>query len=50
LALSDGRRVSDVFAWAFVGADEVAAIAAEADLDTAACWTEAGRWFVHLRG
>ena len=29
VALSDGRRVSDAFAWAFVGADQIADIAAE---------------------
>jgi SAM-dependent methyltransferase len=49
VALSDGRRVSDAFAWAFVGADQIAAIAAAAGLRVLESWTEAGRWFVDLR-
>ena len=49
VALSDGHRVSDVFAWAFVGADQIAAIAAAAGLRVLEHWTEAGRWFVDLR-
>ena len=50
LALSDGRQISDVFAWAFVGADEIADVAAGAGLFAEESWTEAGRWFVRLRG
>jgi SAM-dependent methyltransferase len=49
VALSDGHTVSDVFAWAFVGADQIADIAAEAGLRVLEHWTEAGRWFVDLR-
>lgn len=49
VALSDGRTVSDVFAWAFVGADQIAALAAAAGLRVLEQWTEAGRWFVDLR-
>jgi SAM-dependent methyltransferase len=49
VALSDGRRVSHAFAWAFVGADQIAAIADAAGLRVLEHWTEAGRWFVDLR-
>ena len=46
--LADGRRTSAAFAWAFVGADEIAPIASRAALRTTDIWTEAGRWFAHL--
>jgi SAM-dependent methyltransferase len=49
VALSDGQQVSDVFAWAFVGADQIAGVAEAAGLRVLEHWTEAGRWFVDLR-
>jgi len=49
VALSDGHTVSQVFAWAFVGADQIAALAEAAGLRVLEHWTEAGRWFVDLR-
>jgi len=49
VALSDGRQVSERFAWSFVDADEIAALAAAAGLQVLHRWTEAQRWFVDLR-
>jgi SAM-dependent methyltransferase len=51
VALTDGSgngRTSAPFAWAFVAADDLAAIAESAALHPIELWTEAGRWFAHL--
>jgi SAM-dependent methyltransferase len=48
LALTDGARVSTPFGWAFVGVDDIAALARRALLRVGEIWTEAGRWFVYL--
>ncbi len=48
VALTDADRTSATFAWAFVSADDIAAIARDAALRLAGTWTEAGRWFAHL--
>lgn len=48
VALSDARRVSDPFAWAVVGADDITALASQAGLRLAESWTEDNRWFVCL--
>jgi SAM-dependent methyltransferase len=48
LALADRVRVSTSFAWAFVGVDDIAAMADSALLRVVETWTEAGRWFVSL--
>ncbi|GAA3453691.1 methyltransferase domain-containing protein [Dactylosporangium matsuzakiense] len=48
VALAGPGRVSAPFPWAFVAADDVAAIAARAALRLVETWTEAGRWFVRL--
>jgi SAM-dependent methyltransferase len=46
--LEDGHLVSPWFAWARVGADALAAVAAAAGLEVVARWTDAGRWFAEL--
>ena len=46
--LDDGRLLSDAFAWARVGAEAVAAVAAAADLRVVTSWDDEGRWFAHL--
>jgi SAM-dependent methyltransferase len=48
LLVSDGERTSAPFAWAFVGVDDIAGLAARAALRVTESWTEAGRWFVRL--
>ncbi|MFG2039314.1 class I SAM-dependent methyltransferase [Dactylosporangium sp. NPDC048998] len=48
VALAGPGRTSAPFAWAFVAADDIAAIAERAALRLAETWTEAGRWFVRL--
>ena len=48
VALADGVEVSAPFRWAFVGADDLAVLAAEAALRVVERWTEAGRWFATL--
>jgi SAM-dependent methyltransferase len=48
VALAGPGRTSAPFAWAFVAADDVAAIAGRAALRLVETWTEAGRWFVRL--
>ncbi|GAA4258603.1 methyltransferase domain-containing protein [Dactylosporangium darangshiense] len=48
VALAGPGRTSAPFPWAFVAADDIAAIAERAALRLAETWTEAGRWFVRL--
>jgi SAM-dependent methyltransferase len=48
VTISDGARVSEAFAWAFVSADCIAAYAERAALRLVESWSEATRWFVHL--
>jgi SAM-dependent methyltransferase len=48
VALADTDRTSTTFAWAFVSADDIGAIAEEAALRLVETWTEAGRWFAQL--
>jgi SAM-dependent methyltransferase len=48
MRLHTGGAVSAGFGWAFVAADDLAAIAADAALRTPHVWTEAGRWFARL--
>jgi SAM-dependent methyltransferase len=48
VSLTGAERTSTTFAWAFVSADDIAAIARDAALRLADTWTEAGRWFTHL--
>ena len=43
-----GAPASEGFAWALVGADEVAALAGVAGFRTAAVWHDGGRWFARL--
>jgi SAM-dependent methyltransferase len=47
--LRHGERAGDWFPWAYVGADQLAGIAAEAGLSEAETWSSDGRWFVCLR-
>jgi SAM-dependent methyltransferase len=46
--LEGARAVSDWVPWAFVGAEEITAIAAAAGLRVAAEWDSGGRWFAQL--
>jgi len=48
VALVDDRRTSAPFAWAFIAADDLAALAGAAALRHIETWTEAGRWFARL--
>jgi SAM-dependent methyltransferase len=49
LRIRAGRGApSAPFAWAYVGADDLAALAAAAGLRVLTRWTEAGRWFASL--
>ncbi|GAA3244183.1 class I SAM-dependent methyltransferase [Dactylosporangium siamense] len=48
VALTGADRTSSTFAWAFVSADDITAVARDAALRLAGTWTEAGRWFAHL--
>ena len=48
VALSDGTLTSGSFAWAGVGADGLAAVAATAAMTVLETWTEADRWFARL--
>lgn len=43
-----GAPTSEGFAWALVGADEVAALAAATGFGTAVMWHDGGRWFARL--
>jgi SAM-dependent methyltransferase len=43
-----GHQAGDWFPWAHVGADQLAAIAAEAGLSPAETWSCGGRWFATL--
>jgi SAM-dependent methyltransferase len=45
----DGQ-LSHPFPWAAVAAPDVAGVADRAGLGVRTLWTEAGRWFAHLRG
>jgi len=49
VALSDGTSTSGSFAWAAVGIDDLAAVAAAAAMTVLETWTEADRWFARLR-
>lgn len=46
--LHDGERASAPFPWAFVGADELAPLAATCGLAVTETWSEEGRWFACL--
>ncbi|MEV6930039.1 class I SAM-dependent methyltransferase, partial [Dactylosporangium sp. NPDC051485] len=48
VALAGPGRTSAPFAWAFVAADDIAAVARRAGLHATETWTEAGRWFARL--
>ena len=43
-------QLSHPFPWAAVAAPDVAGVADRAGLGVRTLWTEAGRWFAHLRG
>lgn len=47
--LRHGGQVSAWFPWAYVGADDIAKVAAEAGLPSAEIWSAHGRWFASLR-
>jgi SAM-dependent methyltransferase len=47
--LRQGTEAGDWFPWAYVGVDQVAAIAAEAGFSPAETWSCDGRWFMTLR-
>lgn len=47
--LRHGGQASAWFPWAYVGADQIAKLAVEADLSEAETWTAHGRWFTTLR-
>ncbi|SBT65780.1 Methyltransferase domain-containing protein [Micromonospora sediminicola] len=46
----DGERASAPFPWAYVGVDDVAALARTVGLRVREQWTEAGRWFASMSG
>jgi SAM-dependent methyltransferase len=46
--LRHADKVSPWFPWAYVGADQIAEVAANAGLATAGTWESEGRWFVSL--
>lgn len=48
VAITDDHRTSDPFAWAVVGADDLAPLAERAGLAVAETWTEENRWFACL--
>ncbi len=48
LQLEGDGRVSEWFAWAHVGVDDVGAVAADAGLRLTETWEGAGRWFAAL--
>jgi SAM-dependent methyltransferase len=47
--LRHGGQTSAWFPWAYVGVDQIAEIAKNADLAAAETWSIAGRWFALLR-
>ena len=47
--LRHGEQASPWFSWAYVGADQIAELGAEAGLARAETWTADGRWFGLLR-
>jgi SAM-dependent methyltransferase len=47
--LRHGAQASGWFPWAYVGVDQIAGIARNADLAAAETWSIAGRWFAMLR-
>jgi hypothetical protein len=47
--LRHGAQASAWFPWAYVGVDQIAEIATNADLAAAETWSIAGRWFAVLR-
>jgi hypothetical protein len=47
--LTYGDRFSPWFAWAYVGTDQIAGLAADAGLAAAETWTADARWFCLLR-
>jgi len=49
IRLRHGARTSAWFPWAYVGADQIAKLAVEADLSEVETWTVHGRWFTTLR-
>lgn len=48
VAICDGRRTSEMFAWSVVGFDQIGALAAAAGLLVDELWTEEKRWFASL--
>jgi SAM-dependent methyltransferase len=47
--LRHGSQAGDWFPWAFVGADQIAALAGETGLTASETWSAGGRWFTALR-
>jgi SAM-dependent methyltransferase len=47
--LCHAGRTGSWFPWAYVGADDIAAVARDAGLGEAEIWTVDGRWFAELR-
>ena len=47
--LRHGKQAGDWLPWAYVGVDQLAAIADEAGLSRSETWCSDGRWFVTLR-
>jgi hypothetical protein len=47
--LRHGSQAGDWFPWAFVGADQIAALASESGLTAGETWSADGRWFAALR-
>jgi hypothetical protein len=46
--LRTGDTHSNPLPWAYVGTDDIAAVAVAADLRCRSTWTEGGRWFASL--
>lgn len=46
--LRNGARVGERFGWAWVGIDQIDALAAISDLRVTEAWADAGRWFAAL--
>jgi SAM-dependent methyltransferase len=46
--LRTGHAIGEWFPWAWVSADDIAALAVECGLAVTEVWEEAGRWFVAL--
>jgi SAM-dependent methyltransferase len=47
--LRHGKQAGDWFPWAYVGVDQLAAIATEAGLSQGETWSSDGRWFATVR-